>query len=161
MAFAPILAAVSTAVGALGAVYQGNAAAAQANAQADNAAMNARNARLQGNAQEETMRRRNALQMGNVRAAAVETGFDPNSGSLASLQVNNAQEMELDALTSRYSSNLDAISFDNEAATRRSQASAARKSGYLNAFGTLALGAASYGGLSKIGGELVPASPYW
>ena len=150
MALATVLAAASTAVAALGAVYQGNAAAAQATAQANNAAQNANNARLQGNAQEETMRRRNALQMGNVRAAAVETGFDPNSGSLASLQVNNAQEMELDALTSRYSSNLDAISFDNEAATRRSQASAARKSGYLNAFGTLVQGAANYGSASKI-----------
>lgn len=152
MAFAPILAAVSTAVGALGAIYQGNAAAAQANAQAANAEQNARNVRLQANAEEETTRRRNALQMGNVRATAIESGFDPNSGSLASLQIKNAQEMELDALTNRYNANLQAISLDNEAATRRSQAKAARTSGYLNAFGTLAQGAASYSSALKIGG---------
>ncbi len=151
MAFATILAAVSTAVSALGAIYQGNAASAQANAAANTAAANARNVRLQSNAAEETTRRKNAMQMGMIRAISAESGFDPNSGSLASLQVRNAQEMELDALTGRYNANLQAISFDNQAATLRNQAKAARTSGYLNAFGSLAQGGASYSSALKIG----------
>jgi hypothetical protein len=156
MAFAPLLAALpalssgtalaaAAGIGAIGQIYSGFAQQSQANAMARNADANARNVLAQGNANEESQRRENKLRMGFTRAAAAESGFDPNSGSLADLQIKNAQEMELDVLTDRYSSELSSISLRNEANTMRAQGKAARNTGFLNAAGTLFQGAVGYG----------------
>jgi len=128
----------------IGAIYQGEAEAKNANAAGDLATMNARNARLQSNAREETQRRHNTMALGNLRAASAETGFDASTGSLASLQTKSAGQMELDALTTRYEGELQSISFENEANAYRAKAKNARKSGVLNAFGSLASSGASY-----------------
>lgn len=135
----------------VGSVYQGEQAARSENAAGDLALQNARNARLQGNAQEEAQRRQIALNLGNMRASAAESGFDASTGSLADLQTRNAGEMELDALTTRYQSQLQALSFENEAATRRVNAKNARKSGYMNAFGSLLSNGANYFGQPRVG----------
>lgn len=151
MAFAPLLLtagqaiAGASAIAAVGSIYSGFQQANQYSAMANNADANARNTRLQANANEESQRRENKLRMGLSRAAAAESGFDPNSGTLADLQVRSAQQMELDAMTDRYNSELQAISFQNEASSLRSQAKASKVTGFLNAAGTVFQGATGYG----------------
>lgn len=156
MAFAPIMMAVSAGVQALGAIYEGNAAAAQSSAAANWSEANARNTRLQTDAREEMQRRRNAMLLGELRASSAQTGFDPSSGGLASLQSHSAAQLELDALTNRYSGELQAISLDNEAATYRSRAKAQRKTGYLTAAGSVLNAVGNYYGAPKLpsGGNL-------
>lgn len=141
----------STAMQFVGNIYQGEANAKAENSAGDIAQINARNARLQANAREETQRRHNALQMGNIRAGAAESGFDPSSGSLAALQTHSASEMELDALTTRYEGQLQSISFENEAAGHRASAKNARTTGVLNAFGSLFSNGANYFGAPRVG----------
>lgn len=135
---------------ALGAIYEGNAAAAQSNAAANWSAANARNTRLQTDAREEMQRRRNAMLLGELRASSAQTGFDPSSGSLASLQSRSAAQLELDALTNRYSGELQAISLDNEAQTYRNRAKAQRRTGYLTAAGSVLAAAGNYYGAPKL-----------
>lgn len=143
---------IAAAAQAIGSIYAGNAAAAQSQAQANTAAANANAVRLQTNAREEAVRRRNAMQLGELRAAASQTGFDASSGSLADLQSRSSAQLELDALTERYNGELQSISLDNEAQSLRSQARAQRNSGYLSAAGA-ALGAVgNYMGQPRIGG---------
>ena len=60
------------------------------------------------NANEERIRRSNAMQLGRQRVAAAQSGFDPNSGSIATLQAQSAGQAELDALTERYKGDLNA-----------------------------------------------------
>lgn len=137
-------------VGAVGAVYT---AKQQANASEYRAQVDENNATLtrqQTYAAEESQRRQMAVQQGNLRASAIETGFDANTGSLATLQAKTAGEMELDVLTARYRGELEAIGLQQDAAIGRSNASAAKTSGYLSAFGSLASGGANYLSGSKI-----------
>ncbi len=152
MAFAAIAMAAATAVQAMGSIYAGNAAAAQSTAAANQASANAANARLQSNAREEMQRRKNAMLLGDLRAASAQTGFDPSSGSLASLQARSSAQLELDALTERYNGELQSISLDNEAASYRSRAKAQSRGGYMTAAGSVLNSAASYFGGSKMGG---------
>ena len=156
MAFAPILTAVAGGIQALGAIYEGNTAAAQSTAAANWAAANAHNTRLQTDAREEMQRRRNAMLLGELRASSAQTGFDPSSGTLAGLQSHSAAQLELDALTERYNGELQAISLDNEAATYRNRASAQRKTGYLTAAGSVLNAAVNYYGAPKL-----PTSGGW
>jgi hypothetical protein len=79
-------------------ISQANGQAASAGAAKDQARVNSRTALEQGNAPEEIQRRQNALKLGEQRAAAAESGFDPSSGSLATLQSQSAGELELDSL---------------------------------------------------------------
>jgi hypothetical protein len=149
------IAIASSAVGAVGSIYQGNAAASQANYQARVAEQNQTTARQQANAKEELIRRQNARQLGEQRAAAAQSGFDPSSGSLLRIQGESAGNTELDALTARYEGQMQALSFGNEAAGLRTQAKSARTSGLLNAAGSLLGSAARYGGSQS----LMPKTP--
>lgn len=142
--------AVAGGIQALGAIYEGNAAAAQSTAAANNAAANAHNVRLQTDAREEIQRRRNAQLLGNLRAASAQTGFDPSSGTLAGLQSSSAAQLELDALTERYNGELQAISLDNEAASYRNRAKAQKRTGYLTAAGSVLNAAGNYYGAPKL-----------
>lgn len=141
----------ATAVQAIGQVYQGNAQAAGYEGAAGQAEANARITRQQSSANEDTRRRQVAVQMGEMRARAAESGFDPSSGSLLDLQANAAGEMELDVLTKRYEDTLRAMSFDAEASGYRRAAKGSRRSGYLNAFGTAMSSAGNYMGQPRIG----------
>jgi len=119
----------------------------QKNKQAQGAAAameaNARSTRQGAAAEEEAQRRQNAMAMGEVRASAAQSGFDPNTGSLAALQFKTAGELELEALTTRYRGELQAIGFDYDARATRASGKVAQSQGYLNAFSTLASGAVS------------------
>lgn len=153
MAFAPL--AIMTAVQAVGALYQGFSQASQQSAASANAYANARNTRLQSSANEDAQRRQNALRMGNVRASAAQTGFDPSSGSLADLQSRSAGELELDTLTQRYQNELQALSFENEGATLKSAAKSSRIGGVLNAAGTI------FGGYKASQARQLPGVPFY
>lgn len=137
MAFDPISAAIFTAVQAVGAIYQGQVAAAEGNAAAGVAEANARVTRQQTAVREDLIRRHNRQKLGEQRAAAVQSGFNPNEGSLAELQGESAGALEFDALTARYEGTLQALSFDTQAQSLRRQAKAASVTGYLNAAGSL------------------------
>lgn len=150
MAFLPF---VAMAVQAVGSIYAGGQAAAAAEGQANIAAQNARTAQLQSNAREDQQRRSSSLQLGEQRASAAQSGFDSSSGSFAELQGESAGNAELDALTTRYTGQLQSLSLQNEAAGLRKQASVSRTQGYINAFGTLAGGAAKYGGAMQFPGS--------
>jgi hypothetical protein len=140
---------VSTAVKAGGEIAKGQAEAAEFNAAAANASSNAQIARDQTNANEETLRRQNKVRLGMQRAVAGESGFDPSSGSMLDMQGKSAGELELDALTTRYEGTLKALSFDNESASLRTRAKAAKRSGYMSAFGSIFQSAA--GGMQRSG----------
>ena len=128
--------------------------AAQSGAMKDAAAaMNAeaKSVRQAGAADEDTLRRNQRMEMGRIRATAAEGGFDPSSGSLAKLQSKSAAEMELDALTSRYRTELKAVGLENDARMMWANAKAARRTANLSAFGTLASSGANYFGAPRIG----------
>jgi hypothetical protein len=150
--------AASTAVGTIGSIYAGGQAAAAAEGQANIAAQNAKTAQMQASAREEMQRRSSALQLGEQRAGAAQSGFDSSSGSFGDLQGDSAGNAELDALTTRYSGQLQSLSLQNEAAGLRRQASTSRTQGYLNAFGTLASGAARYGGAMQFPGLMTESA---
>jgi hypothetical protein len=150
--------AASTAVGAVGSIYAGGQAAAAAEGQANIATQNARTAQLQANAREDQQRRASALQLGEQRAGAAQSGFDIGVGSFAELQGQSAGNAELDALTTRYTGQLQSLSLQNEAAGLRRQASASRTQGYLNAFGTLVSGSARYGAAMQFPGLMTESA---
>lgn len=122
------------------AVYGGQQQRMAKQYESDVAGQNAHTARQQANAREEMVRRHNAQVLGHQRAAAVQSGFDPNSGSLLRIQGDSAAQAELDALTTRYEGGIQALNFQREAAGLHSQGQAAMTSGYLSAAGTLAGG---------------------
>lgn len=134
MQFIPMAA---MAVQAIGSIYQGQAAGAQADAAASLAEQNARTARQQTAVREDLIRRENRRQLGEQRAAAAQSGFDPTSGSLAMLQGESAGALEYDALVARYQGTLQSLSLENDASGLRAQGKAARRTGYLNAAGSL------------------------
>ena len=80
----------------------------------DNAAQaaDAQSSKTQGfltaDANEDRVRRNNAQALGEQRASAVESGFDANTGSLATVQTQSSGNLELDALTQRYAGQVNA-----------------------------------------------------
>lgn len=135
----------------VGSIYQGESEGSRLNTAADVAAQNSRQALQQSNAREENIRRVNASRLGEIRAAAAQSGFDPSQGSLAAVQVQSAKEMELDALTQRYDGVVQSIGFKNEEAQLRTGAKSARRTGYLNAFSSLVSNGANYFGQPRVG----------
>lgn len=138
------------AISAISKIGDGLAANAQGKQIQANENEAARVSRLQGSANEDSVRRHNARVLGAQRAAAAQSGFDSSSGSFASLQAQSAGEMELDALTGRYQSELDAIGHINRGASARAAGKAARNRGYLSAASDIlaAAGKSYFGGSS-------------
>lgn len=63
---------------------------------------------LTADANEERVRANSGQQLGEQRAVAAQSGFDPNSGSLATVQAQSAGNAELAALTQRYAGQINA-----------------------------------------------------
>lgn len=157
------IAAVSGGVGALGSVMQGSGAASGYNQQADAADRNAQIADTQARQaydaglQNELAQRRSASQQqSNVRAAVAESGLDPSTGSALMLQQQSAENLEMDALTTRYQTLLQANSYEQQAAmdrytakTLRASGRDAKQSGLFGAATSLLTSAAGYG-LAKL-----------
>lgn len=139
----------STALRVVGSITGGEAEGSALNQQADQLRAGASSARLQGGAREEMIRRNNARRLAEQRATIAQSGFDP-AGS-AKIQGQSAGNAELDALTARYESELQAVGMMNQANALNAQAKSARRSGYLNAFGSLMESAGNYFGRPRIG----------
>lgn len=137
---------------AVSAIQQGGDAARSMNNQADALRAGAVNARQVAGAREERIRYENALKLGEQRAAAAQSGFDPNYGTTLKMQGQSAGNAELDALYQRYEGELRAIDMINEASGLKARAKTARRQGYMNAAGTLLSSAARYGNGSQIKG---------
>jgi len=161
-----------TAVSAVSSIMDGNSQAAgydqQARAAERNAAMGDLQARQSYDAglqNELTQRRVNERQQGEIRAAVGESGFDAASGSALAIQTQAAQDMELDALSTRYSALLQGYGHEQQAVmdrytakTLRKSAKNARKAGYINAATGMLKGVANYyGGRASAGGAAATA----
>lgn len=74
--------------------------------------VDAQQSKMQGfataDANEGRVRASNAQTLGEQRAAAVQSGFDANTGSLATVQAQSAGNAELAALTQRYAGQINA-----------------------------------------------------
>jgi len=154
---ATILTIASTAIGAFGAIQQGNAAAEASRYNAKVAEMNAtmseRRARdaLDRGAREEQQKRAEVAQLqGRQRAAMGANGVDLTFGSPLDTIVDTAVLGELDALTIRrnaanesYDQKVNAVNGRADASLSRMNADASQTGGYLAAAGTLLGGASS------------------
>jgi hypothetical protein len=142
----------SPAFKAIGSIMTGESEAKAFNQQADQLKGGAAMSRRQGGVREDMIRRSNARKLAEQRAAYAQSGFDPNSGSL-NVQGESAGNAELDALTSRYETELQAIGMLNQAAGLNAQAKNARRQGYLNAAGTIIEAGANYFGMPRLGAK--------
>jgi hypothetical protein len=144
---------IPLAIMAAGAVIKGMQQNAAAKGAAQAMEANARSTRLGTAAEEESQRRQSAMMMGDVRASAAQSGFDPSSGSLATLQTKTAGELELESLTTRYRGELQALGMDYDAKSTRAAGKQAQSNGYLSAAATLYSGQMqnTYVAASRIG----------
>jgi hypothetical protein len=147
----------SAAMGAVGAMQQADAQAANYRAQAQaneyNATVNRNNAQVasdQANAQEEAQRRHFAVLQGQAAAGIAQsgTGFD---GSNLDVLKQNAIANELDSLTIRYEGDNKSKGLQSQAqldtfnaGVNKMNASNAQTAGYLNAGSALLSGATKY-----------------
>lgn len=115
-------------------LYEGSQQASSLRQQASQYDQQANVARMQSSANEDTLRRRMSANLGEMRATAAESGFDPSAGSLRDIQVRSAGEMELDVLTERYKRELQAIGLQNEAESLRTSAKNTMKQARVSAF---------------------------
>jgi hypothetical protein len=151
-----LLTIASTAMSTVGAIQQGQAASANAQAQqnaanynAQVAENNARSVREQANAKEETIRRNTRIEQGRARAGMSQSGLGM-TGSLLDVYDQSALFSEMDALNTRYDGEMQARGLMGQAAQERYAGSVAQMNGkaavtssYLNA------GAAVLGGVSR------------
>jgi hypothetical protein len=119
-----IMMVASTAMSAVGALQAGEAADAQAKAQADANRYNAQVKELQAGVErqvagrkEEAQRREARQVLGEQRAALAQSGVQLGTGSAADIQEQSATMAELDALTIRYQGEMAAkgLLYDAEA----------------------------------------------
>jgi len=150
----------STAMSAVGAIQQGSAQAAAMNQQADAMRRNALMADLQerqaydaGLQNELSQRRNNSRQMGAVRAAVGESGFEAASGSALAVQQQSAQDLEMEALSQRYGSLIQGYGHADQArmdrfqeAGMRKSARNAKRSGFMGAATSILSGVGNYYG---------------
>lgn len=144
-----------TAVSAVGAIQQGNAAKAAADYNAQIAERNAVIARQQGAAAAAKQEREGRIRMGMARASAGGSGVTLDS--FGDLLQDSAKQEELDRLTILYNADLQAQSGELSAAGERASGAAAQKAGYIGAAGSLLKGGAS--AYSKMGSTTPATTP--
>lgn len=147
------------ALGAAAAVQSSNNQAASADYNAKVGEANAQQASMQAGAAEEATRRRSALILGEQRAAFVQSGVDPSSGTGLLAQQQSATNAELDALNARYSGIVQSRGLMAQSALDRRQsqiygnnASIAGVGGALSTFGAYAQGQGNYLKQRNVGG---------
>jgi len=155
--------AASTAMSVVGSMQQGRAQAANYGMQKRAAQHNARlaeqeaqQAREAGLQNELGVRQDTSRQMGALRAAVGESGFDAASGSGMAVQQQAAQDMEMQALSARYGALLQGYGGESQAGMDRYSARVAGRSGrnaraggYMGAATNLLGGAVSLYGKKK------------
>ena len=151
--------ALSTGMGVISSIQQGKAQSEQAKYQAEAAKENqqleesaASAERRQGYDNMVTRRQETAKLIGKQRAAAGASGAAVDVGSNLDLQLDTAQQGELDAiniynqaLDRAYNHELQADNYARQAGAFSAQGRSARNAGYMNAFGTALGGIASMG----------------
>lgn len=123
---------IFAAVAAAGAYSQSKQAEKAADYQAKVEKVNAQNILAQAAANEDTQRRRSAIQLGQQRAAIVESGLALDSGTGADLTSSSAVNAEMDALNIRYSGQLNASNANAQAGLYKMQADGYQNSRALN-----------------------------
>lgn len=161
-AIIPMLTIASTAFSVISQISQANAQAdseeSAANAARYNAEINRQRSVIalqQGNANEETKRRESRVKMGNLRAGLIENGIGLE-GTASDLVEASSLNSELDALNIRYESQLNARSYNQQAAlddqsaqSAKTRAKQARTAGYIGAASSALSGATKYASLSR------------
>ncbi len=147
------IAIAGAAIGAIGAIRQGQAAQAAAEFNAKVAENNASSAKLQAKEEERRHRIVARKRIGATRAAIGASGISLEGSPLDVLE-ENAANAELDALTIRHAGEVANIDFLNRARVERFKGRQAKTNSFFNAGSTLLLGGASaLSGLSS-GGKL-------
>lgn len=132
-----------TAMQAIGAIQQGNAARGAANYNAAMLDQNAATERQQAGAREDAQRRRAAQVLGSQRAAFAQSGGGMG-GSAADVMQQSAINAELDALTLRYEGDLRARGMESQAVGERFAGKQAQRQGYMQAVGSILGGVGQY-----------------
>ena len=139
----PYLMAGAAVVSAVGAVRQGQAAAASADYNAKVAEQNAQIANAQGNAAVEAQQRDAQRRMGAAVAAYGASGVQLSGGSPMDVLEESARNSALDAATLKYNYRLRGMGFENQANLYSAQSGFASTAGYLGAGAALASGTAN------------------
>jgi len=139
-----IVAAISvagTAAGAVSAVEQGKAAedASKRNAKAQDT--NARVAAEQAQYAADRQRSENRRRLGAQRAAGAKSGIDLSGGSFNDVLLDTSVQGEMDALASIYQGQATASAYQSSARNSLLEGRAAKQAGYLRAGSTLLSGA--------------------
>ncbi|MEH6358830.1 MAG: hypothetical protein V7745_07560 [Pseudomonadales bacterium] len=137
---------VGTAVSAVGAISQGQAAKSAAKFNADVAKVNATQSRLQAGAAAESQDRQRRLRAGANRAALGGSGVTAE-GSPLDVFADNARQEKLDELRILHAGEVSATGFEADAAIEKIRGKSAQRSGLFGAAGTLLGGGAKIAGL--------------
>ena len=155
---------VSTAMGALSAIQQGNAAKAAANYNATINAQNAEISRADAAMEATQVQRENALRLGAIRANQGASGGAAGEGSVLDVLGDVAAQNELERQFVIYQGEQRARGFTNTAQLDRYSGKQAQKAGYMRAGTELLSGGAkaygSYTRLSRTGGTTNRISQY-
>lgn len=161
MAAAPIglaLTAISTVVGAVGAISQGQAQKQQAEYQAavarNNqiiAEQNKQYATQAGEAQAQAQGFKNRATLGAITAGQAASGIQLDSPTLSDVREGSAQTLRLDtqnvmsnALLRARQADVQAMNYGAEAGLQQMRGSQAATAGYIGAFGSLLSGGSSF-----------------
>ncbi len=150
-----ILGIVGTLVSAVGAIQQGQAAAASARANAQIAERNATVARASAAQDAEAKDRENRIRLGAIAAGYGASGVSL-AGTPLDVLADSARQAELDRQTIVYKGELRALGFSDSAAMDRAQAKNAKRAGYFKAGSALLSGASSLYGNFGGGGAGTP-----
>lgn len=151
---------LSTTMGVVSSVQQGKAAQAQANYQAEinrrnakKAQLNAEDKRQEGIEEARMTRLKTAQKIGLQQASLAANGVDVSEGTALDMIEDTSAMGELDALTTRYNYEKQALAFDEQAGNFNNQANLdvfagqnAYRSGVMNAVST------GFGGLGDAAG---------
>lgn len=139
----PYIAAAGTAIAAVGAVAQGQAAGAAADYNAQLVEQNAILARKKSAEEERRFRIQTARQLGSMRAAYARAGVTME-GTPMDVLAESAYTAELDALTIREGGRATAAALANEAKIARLQGRSQETGSYYSAASELLGGATDY-----------------
>jgi hypothetical protein len=149
----------SSAVGAIGAIKQGNDAAAAGNFNAAQLESRAQTERDQAAAQAQIDQQNTRRRMGEAYAAAGASGIDPSQGSPLSVMSDLAAQGELTRRLSLYRGDVAATGDLNQAAVSRYQGKLAQQAGMMKGVGILVGNAAAYGLARGFGATSASAGP--
>lgn len=135
--------AASTAMTALGSVSAGNAAAANNNAMATQAENAARLSRASAQRAAAENLRKSRIMQGNAIADAASSGGNASDVGVANIVGDIAAEGQYRAMSSIFEGDVQANNYTTQASALRTEGSAARKSGYMKAVGSVFDGGSS------------------